>query len=163
MEVQSSKGVKGHKKGQAKGRAKARKPHRDFPLFPHSSGRWAKQVLGKRHYFGPVAGDEDGQKALAKWLREKDDLLAGRKPRPSADDNAIGVWQLGQHFLTHKKSLLAAGEIGPRTFKEYQETAELLDKHLGSSRRVDDLGPDDFQSLRAAKRGLKIKPEPSTV
>src|SRR4051795_6188746 len=104
MAVQSNKARSGHKKGQTR----VKKPHPDFPLFPHSSGRWAKQVLGKRHYFGPVAGDEDGQKALAKWLREKDDLLAGRKPR-AADDKSIIVYDLVQGFLTHKKALLVAG------------------------------------------------------
>ena len=140
MAVQSSNARKGHKKGQ--------KPHPNFPLYPHVGGRWAKQVLGKRHYFGPVAGDKDGQKALAKWLEQKDDLLAGRKPRERVE-GGIGVWKLCQLFLAHKKQLLESGEIGARTFDEYQDTAKLLDKKFGSARRVDDLTSDDFQSLRA--------------
>jgi integrase len=153
MPVQSSSANKGHKKGQGEGQKKARKPHPDFPLYPHSSGRWAKQVRGKRHYFGPVAGDEDGQKALAKWLREKDELLAGRKPRP-ADDTSVNLHDVVQSFLTHKDELRSAGEIGERTYSEYEDSGKLIEKHLGSFRRADDLGPDDFQSLRAvmAKR-----------
>ena len=47
---------------------KPSKPHPDFPLFPHSTGRWTKKVRGKFHYFGKVAEDPNGQVALGKWL-----------------------------------------------------------------------------------------------
>jgi len=56
--------------------SKFKKPRPDFPLFPHATGRWAKKVRGKLRYFGKVADDPDGQAALAKWLNERDDLLA---------------------------------------------------------------------------------------
>ena len=32
--------------------SKAKKPHKDFPLWVHPSGRWAKKVKGRTHYFG---------------------------------------------------------------------------------------------------------------
>ena len=54
-----------------------KKPHPDFPLFPHATGRWAKKVRGKLAYFGKCANDPQGQKALALWLDQRDELLAG--------------------------------------------------------------------------------------
>ena len=52
--------------------SKPRKPTKDFPLFPHATGRWAKKVRGKLHYFRNVEGDPKGRKALGKWLEQKD-------------------------------------------------------------------------------------------
>jgi len=36
-------------------------------------------------YFGKVAGNTNGRKALDKWLEQKGDLLAGRTPRVKTD------------------------------------------------------------------------------
>jgi len=60
-------------------RKKPKKPHPDFPLTANGNGRWSKKIKGKVYYFGPWA-DPDG--ALKRYLDVKDDLLAGRNPRP---------------------------------------------------------------------------------
>jgi len=78
------------------------KPHPDFPLFRHQNGQWCKKIRGKLHYFGT-----DADAALAKWLDEKDDLLAGRKPK----SNRVGltVRELCNRFLSAKKLRLESG------------------------------------------------------
>src|SRR5207249_4767913 len=116
--------------------SKPSKPRPDFPLFPHATGRWAKKIRGKLHYFGPWA-DPDG--ALDKYLAEKDSLHAGRKPRP--DPEAVTVKDVANAFLNAKDALLAAGELSPHTRENYQRAADTLVRHLGKSRLVSDLDP----------------------
>src|SRR5262250_1314751 len=98
--------------------AKPAKPRPDFPLFPHAAGIWAKKIRGKLHYFG-TWDDPDG--ALAKYLEQKDDLHAGKKPRPDA--SALTVKDLANAYLNFKQELVATGELGNRTFLEYREAA----------------------------------------
>jgi hypothetical protein len=128
---------------------KPSKPYGDFPLFAHATGRWAKKIKGRLHYFGPVA---DWQAALNKYLDEKDDLHAGRTPRTKTD--GLTVRDLLNHFLTHKQRQLDCGEITPRTFSEYKATTDLISQAFGLNRLVLDLRAEDFEGLRAnlAKR-----------
>jgi integrase len=128
------------------------KPYPEFPLFPHATRRWAKKIRGKLHYFGPWS-DPDG--ALAKYLAEKDDLHAGRKPRPEAD--AATVKDVANAFLNHKKTLLDAGELSAHTWVKYRTAAALVVATFGKGRLAADLAPDDFATLRrkmAAKWGV---------
>lgn len=124
-------------------RNKPAKPYPDFPLTPHNSGRWCKKVRGKVLFFGPWA-DPDG--ALTKWLDEKDDLLAGRKPRVKSD--GIQVYDLCNRFLTAKTAKLDAGRMSPRTFADYRSTTDRIIAAFGTTRVVVDLGADDFEALR---------------
>ncbi len=123
--------------------AKPNKPRPDFPLFPHATGQWAKKVKGRLVYFGVW---EDPDAAEKKYLDQKDDLHAGRKPR--ADPEALTVKDLANAFLNNKKALLNAGEITARTWADYKETCVLLVSAFGKQRLVIDLRPDDFASLR---------------
>ena len=123
------------------------KPRPDFPLFPHATGRWAKKVRSRLVYFGKVADDPQGKVALNKWLDEKDALLAGRTPRKTPAEG-VTVKDLANHFLTLKQSMVDAGELMPRTFALYRETAERFAQAVGKNRPVDDLVADDFQHYR---------------
>jgi integrase len=120
------------------------KPRPDFPLFPHATKRWAKKIRGKIHYFGPW-GDPDG--ALNKYLEQKDDLFAGRKPRPQVD--GFTVRDLCNHFLNSKRHLLDTRELTQRTFDDYKAACDRIVQAFGKKRLVEDLRPDDFEQLRA--------------
>lgn len=84
---------------------KPRKPYRDFPLYTHNNGQWAKKIRGKIHYFGHWS-DPDG--AIQWYLDQKDDLNAGRTPRDQAD--RLTIRNLANRFLTVKKHLVDTGE-----------------------------------------------------
>ena len=129
------------------------KPHPDFPLFRHATGRWCKKIRGKFHYFGKVADDPDGQIALAKWLEEKDDLLAGRTPRVKPE--GLTLRELLDRFIVSKRHLLDTGEITPKHFAELYACCRRIGDAFGLSRLALDLAADDFEGLRKtiAKRG----------
>jgi integrase len=122
---------------------KPAKPYPEFPLTAHPAGYWCKKVRGKIHYFGPW-DDPDG--ALKKYLEQRDDLHAGRKPR--TDAGAATVKDACNAFLNAKQARVDTGELSPRTWAGYKGACDFLVKHLGKARLVADLGPDDFAALR---------------
>jgi len=132
---------------------KPEKPYADFPLFPHATGRWAKKIKGKLHYFGPWS-DPDG--ALALYLHNQHALHAGliSKPRPAGDGDGLTVKELVNTFLTSKQTAVDNGELSPRTMRDYLATGTEVADVLGRSRVVSSLTPADFAKLRAvlAKR-----------
>jgi integrase len=132
---------------------KPNKPCPDFPLFPHAAGVWAKKIRGKMHYFGPW-DDPDG--ALDKYLKEKDDLHAGRKPREAT--KGLTVKELVNLFLNAKQALVDEGTLSPLTWGDYKTATDEIIAAFGKQRLVSDLRPDDFGELRkkmARKWGLQ--------
>lgn len=117
-----------------------------FPLWRHPSGRWCKKVRGRAHYFGKTADDPDGKAALEEWLRVKDDLLAGRVPKPKGD--GLTVRALANRFLAEKRALVDNGELSLRAWEDYLRTCERLVAVFGRTRVATDLGADDFSALR---------------
>jgi integrase len=124
--------------------SKPAKPHPDFPLRPHALGYWCKTIRGRTHYFGRIEDGPDA--ALASYLEQKDDLMAGRTPRPEHD--ALVVKDAVNAFLNSKDRLVASGELTQRTRDEYKVGTDEIVAAFGKRRRVADLGPDDFASLR---------------
>jgi integrase len=123
---------------------KPAKPYPDYPLFPHATGRWAKKIRGRMVYFGPWA---DPDAALEKYLKEKDDLHAGKKPRPDADDQ-IEVVDVCNAFLVEKEARVDSDELSPRTFEDYQGACDVIVAHFRKGRVASDLRPDEFAALR---------------
>jgi len=77
-----------------KPRRKPAKPYREFPLTANGNGQWSKKIRGKVHYFGRW---EAPDAALKRSLEVKDDLHAGRRPRPK---DGFTLRDLCNHFLT---------------------------------------------------------------
>jgi integrase len=127
--------------------SKPKKPRADFPLFPHASGRWAKKVRQRFCYFGKVADDPKGEKALEQWLDQKDDLLAGRTPRVKGD--GLTIKALGDLYLTHKSLRRDSHEITARTYRDCKTAMDRIVATFGRGRLVDDLTAGDFETLRA--------------
>jgi integrase len=123
---------------------KPAKPYPDFPLFPHQTKRWAKKIRGQTHYFGPWS---DPDAALQKYLDQKDDLYARRKPRAGADGFTVG--DLCNKFLNSKRHLVDTRELSQLTWNDYKAACVLIVHGFGKNRLVDDLRPDDFEPLRA--------------
>jgi integrase len=124
---------------------KPTKPYPDFPLFAHGNGSWAKRINGRVYYFGPW---KDPDAALNLYLETKDDLFAGRKPRPKAAVVGCTMADLGNEFLNFKRHRKEAGELTARMFDDYESVAVRLVKFFGPTRLVEDLRPEDFEELR---------------
>lgn len=125
-------------------RERPSKPRPDFPLFPHRSGQWCKKVRGRFRYFGPW---RDPEAALRIWLAQKDDLLAGRAPRPVGADD-VTVRELVNDFLTTKKLLVDSGEMTERTWLAYLAAGRRLCDSVGKNAAIVALVPSDFEKLR---------------
>jgi integrase len=141
-------------------------PNEDLPLSKHDPSRprvgWVGVTLLALLRAGVTtgAGDQAAPKplppevvrawekagALAKYLEQKDDLHAGRKPRVNTD--GLTMKDLVNSFLHEKNALVESGELSPRTWADYKLAGDLLVSEFDRQRVVTDLGPDDFAPLR---------------
>ncbi len=118
------------------------KPRPDFPLYPHDSGKWAKKIRGRTHYFGSW---DNPQGALREYVEVRDDLLAGRTP---SNGGGLTVRELVNRFLTSKRGLVESGELAERTWHDYLKTAEWVLNFFGHNKLVESLLPENFERLR---------------
>ena len=120
------------------------KPRPDFPLFPHATGRWAKKIHGKFHYFGYMHDDPRGEAALALW----NDMLAGRTPRAKAE--GLTLRELCDRFMVRCHRKMDADELTAASFRDYYDTCKRVIGFFGATRLVTDLAADDFEPFRAS-------------
>jgi len=125
---------------------KPKKPYPGFPLFPHSTGRWAKKIRGKLFYFGKWDHPEE---ALERFNREWPYLSQGRTPPPADEADGLTVRELCNRFLTSKSHLVQAGELSPHTFRDYHRICKRVIDAFGQDRMVLGLAPDDFERHRS--------------
>ena len=129
---------------------KLEKPPKDFPLTPNNAlGYWVKKIRGKVHRFGPRWCD--AKTALAEYLRDKDDLLAGREPSRDHDD--LTVRDAMNYFLTDRDARLQLGELTQRSFNDYKSTCGRIIDHFGRNRAVATITPTDFTEYRKKVKG----------
>ena len=127
-------------------RAKPKKPYPSFPLTVHNNGQWCKKIRGKIHFFGVW---DDSHAALEQYLRQAENLHAGRQPRTSSvSSDELSVKDVGNHFLTYQLQKVEAGEITARWFEDCRRVVDSFAKYIGPNRLVSDLVPDDFRRFR---------------
>ncbi len=125
------------------------KPYKDFPLYSHGSGQWAKKIRGKTHFFGVWA---DPFAALENYRRQADALHGGRSPRPEMSGLTVG--QLADLFLAAKRQAVESGQLGGRMYDDYLTVCTDAVGSLGKVRPVAELRPEDFARAKvdASKR-----------
>jgi hypothetical protein len=133
--------------------SKKQQERQDSRPFAHRTGRWAKKCRGSFIYLGYVRDDPTGEAAWNEWLRIRDDVRAGRKPR-QRDDETSTVQDLADQFMHAKKQRVLSGELSQRTWNEYRDLFKLVADTLGRNHSADDIRPDDWANLRVvfAKR-----------
>jgi integrase len=114
---------------------------RGFPLTANGNGQWSKKIRGRVHYFGKW---EEPDKALQRYLDEKDYLEAGRRP-PNLDGHTI--LEVCDRFLIAKRGEVETGDITERTFRDYLSNCKLLVSIAGDM-VVEGMTPEDFGEIR---------------
>jgi hypothetical protein len=109
-----------------------------FPLHLLATGRWAKKIRGRRHYFGV-----DRDKALAEYVRVRADLEGGMLHSPKGED-ALTVFDLVNNFLHARRADVESDGLSTRRWDEYKATTETIVAELGRDRTAVNLTPDDF-------------------
>lgn len=122
---------------------KPSKPSPDFPLFAHATGKWAKKIRGKLHYFGKWA-DPAGARA------EYEAFVAGPAV-PKPQNKGLTVQAACNAFLTAKQAARDRNEIAHRSFLEYHRTCKRVVEHFGLETLVESLSPEDFQAYRTKR------------
>jgi integrase len=133
-------------------------PYVGFPLFPHASGRWAKKIRGKIHFFGRWARTvkgvltpvEDSKQSASEAKLELDrqwPYLSEGRAAPVVVTGGLTVEGLCNAFLTFKKSQKEKGFLSPRTWAGYKRAAVFVIKRFGKTRAVCSLTADDFSGM----------------
>jgi integrase len=111
--------------------------------FHKGSGQWCKKVQGKTYYFG-----KDLDKALARWVDERESIIAG-KPRASAnDDTRPTIAELANLFISKQREEASRGERSREYVEKCEDSIRRMIAIVGADTRPDDLSPIDFDALR---------------
>jgi integrase len=140
----------------------SRKAANSFPLFKHATGRWTKKIKGRFHYFGKVADDPTGQAALNLWLEQRDDLIAGRKPR-GPQGEGVTIADLCNHYLCFLDDQVKRGSRSKRWHEDVQRTLKMMLDATGRNWAADSLTQQDFADIASRFRRTRNKKHPSPI
>lgn len=128
-------------------RVKPDKPRKDYPMFAHPSGQWARKIRGKLWYFGVWA---DPAAAEERHDREYPFLKRGEIPPPIEVGDGVTVKQLCNVFLEAKEAAIRTGEFSQLSWNGYQASLKRLIAHFGATTKVNSLGPAHWAEYRAS-------------
>ncbi len=131
-----------------------RKPSPDFPLTAHPQGYFSKRILNKTHYFGTRWGDP--YEALKDYEFKRPYLEAGEEPPRLGQ--GISLEEAFDKFLAAKKRKVESGELGNRSWDDYQKQCKAVLAVIGKYRPITSLLPSDFRRLRESFKG-----KPTTI
>lgn len=118
------------------------KPYRDFPLYLHATGQWAKTIMGKKYYFG-----SDRDKALKAYKQQRDALYAG-EGQPQVKHGGETVSDAIGAFRAAKEAKFEGHELSARSLAEYAAVCKVISQVLGKDTALAAITTDDLQRLR---------------
>jgi len=128
----------------------AKKPHKDFPLYPHAgSGQWAKKIRGHMYYFGSWRHDPTGAEAYDEYQHKLPWILRN-EPAPPRVPHGVTIRDVVNIFLVQKERERDAGDIAERTFERYRQTAITIRDHFGAEASAGTLTDEQFANFRGA-------------
>ncbi len=119
------------------------KPYPEYPLYAHPSGKWAKVINYKTHYFGTW---QQPEAALAEYLEALPYIKSGLTPPRGGGGYSIG--SLCSDFYDHQLERHHAKEIGARHIKDIDDHNRYLLRFFGTTRNVETMSAADFAALR---------------
>lgn len=122
---------------------KPKKPRKDFPLFAHNCGQWAKKVRGRIHYFGVWSDPDEAERV---WRLQEAELRRGSEPRVFG---TADLRELCNAFLNSKHLALETSEISKAHFNDLKKAVFFVLDELGEKTLIDEVGPYDFRKLKS--------------
>jgi len=136
-------------------RTHVKRPKWPFPehgkLTAHPKRQWCKWIDGGTRYFGPWQNpDPDNEFAKAALKRYLAYMHAKTEQRPiQVDPSDLTLNVAVNHYLTARNKDLQKGNLSAQQFTFYREAGRLLLDVCGRDKLVKEMGPADFEFLRA--------------
>lgn len=128
--------------------ARPSKPYLGFPLFAHQSGKWAKKIRGKTHYFGRW---DDPLDALAQYEAFVSGVAGGVAAAPCRPESPLSLYEACHLFLDAKEQMVASRENSVVTFNDYVATCKRLCEVVGRETPMVALMPAHFVAFKAKR------------